>query len=220
MPAIVNICFHGIGTPARQMEPGEDRYWISHDLFREVLDEVAGRPEVRLSFDDGNASDIELGLPGLEERGLRATFFVLAARFGGGGSLSEDDVRALRDRGMAIGSHGMHHVPWRGLDERAAREEMVEARDRIADVVGRPVDRAALPLGRYDRRALGRLRAAGYREVSTSDRRRARDGAWLQPRYSVTREDTIASLRTHVLVPPPLTERLSREVVGLVKRWR
>ena len=30
---IVNVCFHGIGTPDRELEPGEDKYWISTELF-------------------------------------------------------------------------------------------------------------------------------------------------------------------------------------------
>ena len=108
-------------------------------------------------------------------------------------------------------------------DDEAAHKpatELVEARERISAVVGQPVDRAALPLGQYDRRVLARLRAAGYREVCTSDRRPARSGAWLQPRYSVTDTDTIDSLKTSVLSPRPARERLVREAVGLVKRWR
>lgn len=220
MAAVVNICFHGIGEPARDLEPGESRYWIGSDLYERILDEIAERDDVRLSFDDGNASDVELGLPGLVRRGLTASFFVLAGRLDRPGSLREDDVRTLRDHGMAVGNHGMRHVSWRGLDGAGAVRELLEARDRISAVAERPVDRAALPLGQYDRRVLARLRAAGYREVCTSDRRPARPGAWLQPRYSVTGTDTIDSLRASVLSPRPARERLAREAVGLVKRWR
>ena len=74
---IVNVCFHGIGTPDRELEPGEDKYWISTELFHEILDEVKTWPSVRISFDDGNASDAEIGLPGLVERNLTGDFFVL-----------------------------------------------------------------------------------------------------------------------------------------------
>ena len=47
---------------------------------------------MRISFDDGNASDLEIGLPALLERGLTATFFVLAGRLGRPGSLDADEV--------------------------------------------------------------------------------------------------------------------------------
>ncbi|RSM73221.1 glycosyl transferase family 2 [Actinoplanes sp. ATCC 53533] len=217
---VINICFHGIGTPERELEPGEDRYWISEDLFLAVLDEVRTWPAVRLSFDDGNASDIELGLPALRERELTADFFVLAARFDAPGSLSEQAVRKLHGEGMRIGSHGMWHRPWRGMDLATTESELVTARDRIAAVVGAEVETAACPLGRYDRQLLGRMRRLGYTRVFTSDRRRARAGSWLQPRYSVRRDDTPESLRAEALGGPGTLGRLKLEAVGVVKRLR
>lgn len=217
---LVNICFHGIGTPRRELEPGEARYWVGTELYHRLLDEVADRDDVRLSFDDGNVSDVEVGLPGLVERGLDATFFVLAGRLGSVGSLDADAVQELAAAGMAVGSHGMDHRSWRAMDEATAHRELVEARDRLADVVGSPVRQAALPLGRYDRRLLGRLRRAGYTRVHTSDRRPAAPDGWQQPRYSVRAEDTLESLRRSVLAPPPAREVLARGAVGLAKSWR
>src|SRR5690349_24348429 len=116
MSDIINICFHGIGTPQRELELGEDRYWISVEMFHAVLDEIRTWPSVRISFDDGNASDLEIGLPALLERGLTAEFYVLASRFGKAGSLSEEATRKLHSAGMTIGTHGMWHRPWRGMD--------------------------------------------------------------------------------------------------------
>lgn len=194
MTAILEICFHGIGSPDATIPGDEAAYWIAADTFRAVLDLVAGRDGVRLSFDDGCASDVEVALPELVARGVGATFFPLAGRFGAAGSLSPDDVRALSAAGMTIGSHGMRHVPWRGLDQAALHRELVEARDVIAEVVGLPVTEAACPLGRYDRRVLAALRRAGYRAVYTSDRAVTRQGAWLRPRFSVRATDDASSV--------------------------
>lgn len=215
-----NLCFHGIGAPVRPLEPGEDTYWITRDAYERILDEVAERPEVRLSFDDGNWSDVEYALPGLTERGLEATFFVLAGRLGAAGSLDEEAVRLLHESGMRIGSHGMDHRSWRGMDEPTARRELVEARSRIAAVVGAPVTDAALPRGQYDRTTLARLRRLGYRAVFTSDRTRAPEGAWLQPRFSVVCSDTAESVREQILGGQSLARRLERAGVTLVKRLR
>ena len=217
---VVNLCFHGIGEPRRALEPGEDRYWIAVEDYWRILDTVADRDDVRLSFDDGNRSDLEHGLPALLERRLRATFFVIAGRLDDAGSLDADAVRQLRDAGMGIGSHGMDHRSWRGLDAAAARRELVEARERLAAVVEQPVDEAAMPRGQYDRRALGQLRRCGYRTVFSSDRARAREGDWLQPRFSVRAGDTPDSVRREVLAPPPVRRRLERAAVGLAKRLR
>jgi peptidoglycan/xylan/chitin deacetylase (PgdA/CDA1 family) len=216
--SVLNVCFHGVGTPARELEPGEAPYWVSEDSFHAILDELASWPSVRISFDDGNASDVQIGLPALVERGLRADFFVLAGRLGTAGSLDRDAVRELRENGMTIGSHGMQHRSWRAMAPSTRDAELVAARDRLAEAAGAPVDAAACPLGRYDRRLLADLRRLGYRRVFTSDRRPARPGAWLQPRYSVRDGDTPGSLRSQVR--PSLVARTRLEAVGLVKRLR
>lgn len=191
---MIHICFHGIGRCLREREPGEARYWMAEDIFLGVLDALADEPDVRLSFDDGNRSDAAIALPALRDRGMTATFFALAGRLDDPASLSAADLRDLRDAGMSIGSHGWEHISWRGLDDARARQEFVTARDVLEAAAGTPITEAALPLGRYDRTVLRRLRAAGYRAVYTSDRFPARAGGWLKPRYSVTAGDTVATV--------------------------
>jgi peptidoglycan/xylan/chitin deacetylase (PgdA/CDA1 family) len=217
---MINICFHGIGEPARELPPDERHYWVGYRQFLQILDELAGWPAVRISFDDGNRSDLELAVPALRERGLWADFFVLAGRLGAAGSLAEPDVQELHRCGMGIGTHGMAHRPWRGMDPATRRAELVVARQRLSEVVGAPVDTAACPLGRYDRRLLAELRRLGYSRVYTSDRRHARPGAWLQPRFSVRSGDTPGSLRAAVLRRPPPARRAYLGAVGVAKRLR
>ncbi len=192
---------------------------MSHDSYLRILDELATWPAVHLSFDDGNASDLELGAPALVERGLHATFFVLAGRLDTPGSLASDQVRELRRLGMDVGTHGMDHVSWRSMTPEVRERELVEARALIADLAG-DVREAALPRGQYDRKLLGWLRRLGYLRVHTSDRRPARAGAWIQPRFSVTKDDTPATLVGGVLRPRPAHERLLLEAKGLAKRLR
>jgi peptidoglycan/xylan/chitin deacetylase (PgdA/CDA1 family) len=220
MGAVVNLCFHGIGTPGRLMEPGEDAYWISPDLYHRVLDLATEDRRVRLSFDDGNASDVEIALPGLLERGLSATFFVLAGRLDRPGSLSGNEVRELAATGMRIGSHGMDHRPWRGLDEHDLDRELVEARHRLAAAAGTTVHEAALPLGRYDRRVLRAVRRLGYSHLHTSDRGWGRGEAWLQPRFSVRLGDSVESVRRDMLTPASPAGRAHHALRTAAKRWR
>jgi peptidoglycan/xylan/chitin deacetylase (PgdA/CDA1 family) len=217
---VVNICFHGIGNPDRDLEPGEDHYWVGHDQFLLLLDEVSTWPSVAISFDDGNASDVTSGLPALVERGLQATFFPLAGRLGHRGSLGVADLRELANHGMRIGTHGMSHRPWRHLDATSQHQEFVEARAALQQASGHQIDEAALPLGRYDRQVLSMLRRLGYTRVHTSDRRPARREAWLQPRFSVHHDETASSLRERVLAPPRPLRRTALEATALVKRWR
>lgn len=220
MSAVVNVCFHGIGKPGRDLEAGEERYWVSCDAFLSILDGLAEDPRVRISFDDGNASDVELGLPALVERNLRATFFLIAGRLGRPGSVGEPEIRELVDHGMRIGTHGMSHRPWCGLAASDRQYEMVEARQRLESASGMAIDDAALPLGRYDRRLLRDLRRLGYRAVHTSDRRWAHEKSWLQPRFSVRYDDTPEEVRRTVLTAPSLPHRAGRAAVCTAKRWR
>jgi len=220
MDHTANICFHGIGVPGREREPGEHHYWIPIELFDEILDYAAGNPRVNLSFDDGNASDVEIGLPALAARGLRAGFFPVAARIGQPGSVDRRGLRALVQHDMTIGSHGMRHRSWRGLGAADLDEELIEARKIIADASGTTVTTAACPLGLYDRAVLGRLRALDYTRVFTSDRSNSRPTAWLQPRFSVRETDTVEDVRAIVEGTRPRRRRVASAARMAIKRLR
>jgi peptidoglycan/xylan/chitin deacetylase (PgdA/CDA1 family) len=217
---VIGICFHGVGVPGPGVEPDAAQYFVSRDLFLAMLDAVAGCASVDLTFDDGYASDVDVVLPALLERGMSARFFPIAGRLGSRGHLGADGVRELARAGMAVGSHGMRHRSWRGLDAASAREELAAARELIAAAAGQPVASAACPFGAYDRRVLRMLRRHGYAQVFTSDRRRARAGDWLQPRYSIQRGDTVRTVRQEILAPLPLTTRMRCAAAGRVKALR
>jgi peptidoglycan/xylan/chitin deacetylase (PgdA/CDA1 family) len=177
----VNLAVHGIGRPARPLDPGEDERWVTVEQFERVLDAVEGA-DVHLTFDDGNESDVEIVLPRLVDRGLTAEFFPLAGRLGQRGYLDRAGLRELARAGMEIGSHGWEPRDWRRLDDRHARRELSDAPKLLGDLCGRPVERYSLPFGAYDRRVLARLKQAGATRVYTSDGGAARGDGWLQAR--------------------------------------
>lgn len=202
------------------MVPDERRYWVTVRAFYDILDELAASKNVEISFDDGNASDVEIGLQALRDRGLAATFFVVAGRLGLPGYLGADGVRELARCGMTIGTHGMDHRPWRHLSDNERQRELVDARATLAEVVGASVDEAAVPMGQYDHRLLSALRQLGYARVHTSDRRLATDGAWLRPRFSVRADDTVESVRSTILSVPSSPRRAWMTARGWIKTIR
>lgn len=220
MTVVVNVLFHGIGSPSPGVDPDAVGYFISTDFFYAVLDELTKRPDTRISFDDGYTSDVEIALPALKERGLTATFFPLAGFLGKRGYADADGVRALAEAGMTIGSHGMRHRSWRSLDAAATAEEFVAARSALAESAGNPITTVACPFGLYDRGVLAQLRKHGYSRVYTSDRRRAQADAWRQARYSVVRSDSLRSVREQILASPPVRERVRNATAARVKAWR
>jgi peptidoglycan/xylan/chitin deacetylase (PgdA/CDA1 family) len=218
--SVINITVHGIGPPGRELDPGEDQTWVNIRQFERVLDAVADRSDVRITFDDGNMSDVEIALPRLVERGLTAEFFLLAGVLGDRGRVDHAGVHALREAGMAIGSHGWSHRDWRRVDEAQARQELDLAHQVLGELTGRPMSHVAIPFGSYDRHVLHRLRAAGVSRAYTSDGGPARPDAWLQARTSL-RHDMDAAWIANVLNPSrSLTRRARRNAVRMVKRLR
>ncbi len=182
---MLNFTFHGIGEPPGAVGAAERDVWVSAAEFHDALAAIDALDAATVSFDDGNASDLEVALPTLLDRGLTATFFVVADRLGAPGYLGAADLLALREAGMAIGLHGRSHRPWRGLADADLDDEIIGARETLEAALGAPVSEAACPFGAYDRRVLGRLRRAGYTRVFTSDGGRAAPGAWLQARNTL-----------------------------------
>ncbi|MEU4572357.1 polysaccharide deacetylase family protein [Nonomuraea sp. ATR24] len=220
MRAVTNLTVHGIGEAPRELDPGEDLTWVSVAQFEQVMDAVAGRPDVRVTFDDGNASDVEIALPRLVERGLKAEFFVLAGMLGEPGRLDSEGVRELLGAGMRIGSHGWAHRDWRTLDARQAAEELSAAHRLLGQLTGEPVSRVAIPFGSYDRDVLRRLRQAGVTRAYTSDGGRARADSWLQARNSL-RSDLDGGWISRVLGGgPSLPRRAAKLAMRLYKRVR
>jgi peptidoglycan/xylan/chitin deacetylase (PgdA/CDA1 family) len=218
--SVVNLTVHGIGPARHELAPGEDRTWIGVGQFERLLDAAVGRADVRITFDDGNASDVDIALPRLLERGLAAEFFVLVGLLNRPGRLDTDAVRELRKAGMAVGSHGWAHRDWRRLTAAQADEEIAKANDVLGGLVGQPITRVAIPYGSYDGRVLRRLRYARVTKAYTSDGGRARPGSWLQARNSA-RHDLDAAWISSVLdgTPPPST-RAWRVAVRTIKRFR
>ena len=217
---VIGLCFHGVGKPGSEVASDAADYFITRDLFLAVLDDVMERPDVDLTFDDGYASDVELVLPALTQRKLTARFFPLAGQLGQPGYVDTGGVCALSAAGMSIGSHGMRHRSWRGLDAAGMDEELEKARAIIANAANTAVTTAACPFGEYDRQVLSSLRRRGYLQVFTSDRRRAQAGQWLQPRYSVRRTDSVTSVRETILTTPAMRERIRGAAAHHVKAWR
>ena len=216
--AVFNV--HGIGSPPRPLDHDEDKTWITVEQFEGLLDVIVGRDDVRLTFDDGNSSDLEIGLPLLLERGLTAEFFLPAGLLGEPGRLDASGVVELHRAGMTIGSHGWAHRDWRRLEPSQRREEFGDARRVLAELVGGSVSRAAVPFGSYDRHVLRTLRRSGVTCVYTSDGGWTHSQAWIQARTSARADHDSDWARTILESRPSLIRRARGVAARTVKRVR
>lgn len=194
--------FHGVGRSSTTVTSTEQRFRVDVSFFEDIIDLVRGRGDVQLTFDDSNESDHEIALPTLLARHMTAKIFVVAHRIGQRNYLSEAQLKTLASAGMSIGCHGMHHRPWTGLSEQELHTELVDAKNRLAEIIDQPVDEAACPFGAYDRRVLGAVRHYGYRRIYTTDECPAFTDSWIQPRFSIKRSHDLSQVEKLVTQVP------------------
>ncbi|HEY5851490.1 MAG TPA: polysaccharide deacetylase family protein [Lysobacter sp.] len=218
--------------PVYSVEP--DRFarqldWIQAQRYRCILLDEAmqlrGDRALVISFDDGDISNVEVALPLLLERGMKAEFYITTGFIGATGMLSADEVRQLAAAGMGIGSHGCSHAFLEDLDTTALMSELDDSRSRLQALSRRPVDAIALPGGRGGERELQAAHSLGYRHLLGSvpgPNHRVRGDRCLQ-RLAITRnlgmDDFAALVRWQGLAPRLLQARhaalsLPKRVLG------
>ena len=73
------------------------------------------------------------------------------------------DIKIGLPKVQPVGSHGKSHRKLVDLDDRALREELLESRLRIEDIIGRGVDSISYPHGYANRRVKEIALETGYR---------------------------------------------------------
>jgi len=134
----------------------------------EMLRERGDRSVVALTFDDGCATDLTIAAPLLAKMGIRATSYVTTGFLGRRGFLTAATVSELADAGFEIGAHGVTHRFLPDLSSAELFEEVRASRERLEQLVGRPVVHFSCPGGRFDDRVSDSVRAANYHSMATS----------------------------------------------------
>jgi len=218
---VVNISLHAIGKPTRALlASDEEKWWLSPAVFESIIDVISEYKNVRLSIDDGNRSDVEIVLPALLKRDMKASFFIPVGKLDSPGYLTHNDVQHLSESGMLIGTHGMYHRNWTLLNDEELTEELLISRDILEQLLGKPVLHAAIPFGAYDRRVLRHLHEVDFERVYNSDTGLAKVGAWLQPRETLQATDSPETVRAIINQPAFGTRVLIRVIKKTIKRLR
>jgi peptidoglycan/xylan/chitin deacetylase (PgdA/CDA1 family) len=197
------LMYHGLHADTQARGRFDSVYSVAPDEFARQLDWLAdnGYRTVRLgdigavdkpvliTFDDGDASNLDVALPLLLRRGFTAEFFVTSDFIDQPGMLSPEATRALAGAGMGVQSHGRTHRYLEDLDPEALAAELSHSKQRLESVTGRPVEALALPGGRGGERERQAALQLGYRYVLNSvpgPNRVRRPGEYLQ-RLAITR---------------------------------
>lgn len=160
------------------------------DLDRAV-DAIAGRltlerPAIVLTFDDAFVDFFEHAWPVLSRYGLPASVFAVAERIGARADWHRQPhpqadmrlmdlsmLRELAGAGIDIGAHSATHAHLDRLSAGERDREIIDAGQRLADGLGRPIRHFAYPYGHYDADVLARVERAGFVSGLTCIRNRA-----------------------------------------------
>ena len=121
--------------------------------------------------------------------------------------MSWDMAREIRDAGMGIGGHTVHHPVLANVDDARLASELGGCAERLRDELGVDMRMFAYPVGRpesYDARAVEQLRALGVRIACAFHGGFARPGHadLLQvPRATVSVDMSLATLRLRAALP-------------------
>jgi len=134
-----------------------------------------------LTFDDGYRSVREIAVPMLRRYGFVATIFPVAGALGKTNAwdaddiqeplLDADEIRALGDEGFEFGSHTMTHPRLPSLDRGTALAELIQSRERLGALLGKPVTTLCYPYGAYGAETKALAGAAGYEGAAIVRRR-------------------------------------------------
>lgn len=138
----------------------------------------AGRRVAVITFDDGYADNL-YACEALVSRGMRATWFIVSGSVGrapawpadgrpDGRLLNADELRAMQDAGMEIGSHAVNHVRLTETDDARLMQELTQSKADLENLLGRAVGSFAYPYGAWDARCANAVRQAGYTAACTT----------------------------------------------------
>ncbi len=150
--------WHGVGVTEalRRIDAGDD-----------ITNVVA------LSFDDAFGGFTEFALPILQRLGWSATMYVPTAHVGGRATwirgelgrqrlLSWNELAAMRDAGIEIGSHGHEHHPFDLELPAVVTAELRRSREVLGDRLGIDATSFAYPNGYAGTSTRGAVRDAGF----------------------------------------------------------
>lgn len=116
-----------------------------------------------ITFDDGWGDQFKYAFPILQKYHYTATFFIFTNPVGTRGFVTWDDLRALRDAGMDIGSHSRSHPFLTKItDPKILWNEINGSKLALERNLGITVTEFAYPFGRFDATSTEMVKKAGY----------------------------------------------------------
>jgi peptidoglycan/xylan/chitin deacetylase (PgdA/CDA1 family) len=125
------------------------------------------RKAVAITFDDGYLNNLESAVPILRRYGFSATVFVATGHIGATNCwpnqhrsiprlrmMNAGDLVEFRAAGMDVGAHTVSHPRLPTLEPRTCRNEIVDSKHHLEDILQERVPLFSYPYGQYDSESL------------------------------------------------------------------
>lgn len=122
-----------------------------------------------ITFDDGYIGNFSLALPLLKKYGFKATFFIVSNWVGTEHMMTWEQIKALIDEGMEIGSHTNSHRLLEACDRETIQNELIESRENIKKYLSYNTRLVSYPNGSYTGLVNEIAKNIGYSAALTSD---------------------------------------------------
>ena len=150
----------------------------SLDAFMAWMNGIAELPDKAflLTFDDGYQGLYTHAAPVLAKLGWPVTVFLVSSLIGKSDVwcqaenpdessyplLSASEIRDLAESGFTFQSHTRSHADLTTLSDEALAVELIEARESLEGLLGKPVRYLAYPYGRHNDHVVEMTKTAGY----------------------------------------------------------
>jgi len=129
---------------------------------------------VALTFDDGYENFYEHAYPVLRRYGFPAMVYLISGRIGQPAAwfaadgrdtpplMSAERIRELRRAGIDFGSHGAQHIKLAEVDLATARQDILDSRRALGELLGEEVRHFCYPYGSHNAAVVDLVRHAGF----------------------------------------------------------
>jgi len=164
------LMYHSIGSKGNG-EIGSKLYSVSKKDFKKQMEYVKSlaNQEVMVTFDDGDITNFKHAYPILKDLNISAYFFIIVSKVGTRGYMNWEEIKALRDSGMTIGSHGMTHKILTELDDTDLDYDLRASKKFLEDNMGHRIHYFSVPRGFYNKKTVEKAKEVGYKGIFTSN---------------------------------------------------
>lgn len=139
------------------------------DLYERLRTHAPLDRVVVLTFDDGYEDQYRYAFPILMDAGARATFYIVTGNVGKKNHVTWDEIGTMIRGGMDIGAHGLAHLELPRMSDAQQTAQIDGSLAVLRERLRLPIESYAYPSGRFDRRTLTIVAAAGVPLAMTTD---------------------------------------------------